>query len=193
MVAPMAATSRAYSPEEKAAISARILARIVKPEKVSAACQAEGISWSTFWEWKAADPELAASYARASKASGTAWADKATAAVQGATISTVQLAKLRADHYAWRASRADRRGFGEFVGVELDGEGLKPSVVVLPALDAAPVPPADGLMIEETRRVVVGASAAPALKAALSEYLSRHTGGVTKTVSEGDEIRVLAP
>lgn len=171
-------TSRTFTPEQKAAIVAEICALIADGGKVAESCETAGITWRDLWNWKAADAEFAAQYARARSVSGVSWADRASRAVEDMKVpegQEVQAARVKAAHYEWRAKVASPREFGEKVDVTTDGAALTSAVVILPALDAIPVPPDGAVILESLTRAVVAGPGA--LAAALAAQLKALKGG----------------
>ncbi len=67
----------------------------------------------------------------------------------------VQRDRSRVAARTWYASKLAPRIYGEKLDVTTNGDSLRPGVVFLPPQDAALVPPADGMVIEQTTRVAV--------------------------------------
>ena len=99
--------------------------------KLHKACRTHGVSWQTFWHWKAEDESLAARYAHARTINAQWWRDHAGEVAEDATPQTVQVAKLRHDNAKWQARVADPREFGDKVDVTSGGRSVS-AVILMP-------------------------------------------------------------
>ena len=126
---------------DRLAITDDICQRVANGERIHKACSANGINWQTFWGWKDAETdegrEIAARYARARSLSAEHYADKAVTAAEDATPETVQVARLQADTYKWRAKVSNPLAYGETVDVTTGGKAIS-AVILMPP--EAPVP-----------------------------------------------------
>lgn len=104
---------RHYEPQERLTIAREVFERIRAGEKVSVACDREGISWSTLWAWKDEDPQLQREYKAAQSAAALLHAEKAEQAAETAKPETVQVARLQVDTHKWIASVKDRDTYGD--------------------------------------------------------------------------------
>lgn len=145
--------NHAYDPEPyDLDIAQSVLDGIANGERVHAACSKAGTSWRTFWHWKSLSPELSARYAHARAASAAYWQDKATETVEACPPDRdeVARARLREDHYRWRAKVANPQELGDGAGPAVTTVSVG-AVFVLPPLNAPPTPPdalgADGPVI----------------------------------------------
>lgn len=171
---------------------------ISEGKKVNRACQLAGFTWRELWEWKADDPVIAAWYVRARAANGEVWEERSTEHARKATPETVGVARLREENARWRANMANRKQYGHSVDVTSQGESIRPAVVMLPPMDAMPVPLGSIALehtVTTTRRIVAGAEAAEKLRLAMARGLNGGLAVVEQSQNDqqGDAVLGVVP
>lgn len=125
-------------PRTRREIVEAICVRIIAGERIHKACELEGISWPTLWNWKAQDAELLTLYMRAREASAESFEDKGTQAVEGLTENTPEVVRVKENHYRWRAKMANPKAFGEKLDVTSAGERLGLEELVAGSMQRTP-------------------------------------------------------
>lgn len=147
----MAATSLAYTQDERAETLQRVFQRIEDGELVEDACTAEGISGRSLRNWLREMPELLPEYTRVRSEASHAIAEEAVRiAVHGR--GDAQERRLQYDALRWLAGKRRPKEYGDKVEHEVSGtvghlhlEALRaPSLsaratLALPQLPQAPV------------------------------------------------------
>ena len=108
--------------DERAIAFDTFLATIEDGDTLKNACSAAGIAWGSVSRWIATDSDYAARYARARSSSADFYADKAQDAVEGAyDRDTSAVARVKSEHYRWRAAVANPKAYGDKVQHDVSG------------------------------------------------------------------------
>ena len=117
------------TPEQRQSAFTAFISHVEAGERLGEACRLAGYTWGSIGRWLG-DPanrdtesgdSFAVRYVRARSLAGVSYADRAQAAAECATPETVQVAKLQADTYKWRAAMADPKGYGDRKQLDLSG------------------------------------------------------------------------
>lgn len=140
-------------PEREQVVRA-ICRRVSNGMRIHEACGKSGITWRKLWNWKTQHAPFQALYARARAASAVSYEDRASKTVQKCRPErdAIQLARLREDHYRWRAKMADPKSYGDKLDVTSGDKPVQPSLIKVklirprsasPVRGDAPVPTAE--------------------------------------------------